>query len=39
MSASQMHYLYNVHCAKMIRQHLSPLTYYRFREILTGLGF
>lgn len=39
MSASQMIYLYNVHKAKMIRQHLAPLSYFRFVEILNGLGF
>ena len=39
MSASQMIYLYNVHKTKMIKQHLKPLTYFRFVEILNGLGF
>lgn len=39
MSASQMQYLYNVHKAKMIQQHVTPLSYFRFVEILNGLGF
>lgn len=39
MSASQMTYLYNVHKSKMIRQHLTPLTYFRFVSILNSLGF
>jgi hypothetical protein len=39
MSASQMQYLYNVHCAKMRAQGIQNLTYPRFVEILNGLGF
>lgn len=39
MSASQMQYLYNVHKSKMISQNISPLSYFRFMEILNGLGF
>jgi hypothetical protein len=39
MSASQMHYFYQVHKTKMIQQHLTPLSYFRFVEILNNLGF
>jgi hypothetical protein len=39
MSAQQMHYLYNVHKSKMTRQKITPLSYFRFVEILNGLGF
>jgi hypothetical protein len=39
MSASQMRYLYNVHKTKMTKQNCTPLSYFRFVEILNGLGF
>lgn len=39
MTASQMIYLYQIHRAKMIKQHLEPLTYRRFISILSDLGF
>jgi hypothetical protein len=39
MSASQMIYLYQIHKTKMIHQHLTPLSYFRFVEILNSLGF
>lgn len=39
MSASQMQYLYNVHKSKMTKQKIKPLSYFRFVEILNGLGF
>lgn len=39
MSASQMRHLYNVHKSKMINEGVKPLSYFRFVEILTDLGF
>jgi hypothetical protein len=39
MSAQQMHYLYNIHVAKMRKQKCNPLSYQRFLEIMNGLGF
>ena len=39
MSASQMRYFYNVHKSKMIKQGITPLSYFRFIEILNGMGF
>jgi hypothetical protein len=32
-------YLYQCHRAKMIKQKCSPLSYFRFVEILNSLGF
>jgi len=39
MSASQMQYFYNVHKSKMIRAGITPLSYFRFIEILNDMGF
>ena len=39
MSQSQINYLWNVHCAKMRKQKLTPLTHRRFTEIIHSLGF
>jgi hypothetical protein len=38
MSASQQHYFYNIHVAKMRSQKHTPLSYKRFIEILSDLG-
>ena len=39
MSTSQMRHLYNVHKSKMISEGIKPLSYVRFMEILSDLGF
>lgn len=39
MSVSQMRHLFNVHKSKMISEGIKPLSYIRFMEILSDLGF